>query len=363
MAVLRKSAVLSAILWGILTTTAFAVQPALHLPPWAELSLRFTSPPIIGETTDLVGEMRCLIGEGEMGTLSLQLPPGLRVISGRPTVRVKLVRGRNQRVAVRVGVEKPCPKGRVALTLVAPYPQKGVIAQIKKGTKNREIQLKRINLVHQLKGKQEMSASLRLHVSHFESISGAADVVWRRVARGPRGKGLFILRPSPNLGNRKTIQSRIRSFERHENILRRNPRLRARVAASAKSGRKSKVVAYGENLFALATILYAEEPSCAPAIALLRRKAEKKRGVLSETVIALRNLEALALLHHGETKAAIRKWGLLCNDSKIGSLRAYALFNAGEATRISSSRKAAKEFFKAALSIRPGLTIARKRML
>ena len=347
----------------MITSAANAVQPALELPQWAELSLRFTSPPVIGSTTDIVGEMRCLLGEGKMGILSLELPPGLRIVSGRPTVRVRLVRSRNQRVALRVAVEKPCPKGRVTLTLKAPYPKKAVEKEIVKQTRNRQLRRKRLQFLNRVDKKQTLSASLRLHISHFESVTGAKDVVWRRIARGPSSKGLFILRPSPLTGQKAAVKERLRAFERHEHILRRNPRLRKKVATLARGGRRQKVVAYGEDLFALATYLYADEPSCAPAIAALRRKAERKKGVLRETIAALRNLEALALLHKGQMRGAVEVWVSLCEMKALGSLRAYALFNAGEALRISGARKDALEFFKSAINLRPGLTIARKRVL
>jgi len=342
--------------------SVFAVEPEKLLPEWAQLSLRFTVPPVIGSDTELVAEAVCLLGDGETATLAVRLPTALKVVGGAPSCEMPLLRGRRQRLVVRVRVAEPCPEGQIVVQLAAAFPRRAVEREVIARTKDSELQRERLQMVRRLDDLQTLALVRRIHVSHFESVALGHDVLWRRIARGPSGKGLFILRESPRAGNRADVEGRMTAFERHERILNRRPDLRAKVDARAAEGRRARIAAYGEDLFALATLLYADEPAAAPAVAALAKKADETAGISVETRLSLQNLAALAYVQRGDMQTAVHTWGRMAESPEAGSLRAYALYNAGEALRLAGKRDESVEMFRGAVGARPGLTVARKRL-
>lgn len=340
---------------------SWAVQPALQLPPWVECSLRFAAPPVVGERVTLVAEIHCLLGDGLLGEASIELPAALRVVAGQQKTVLRLVRGRRQRMVLYVDVIDSCPAGFVELRLVAPYPAGAVRKEIRQKTKDQALRDDRLALVDRLAPRQVVTSRLSFHSSRFEAAAGGRHVIWRQYHRGPRNRGCFVARSAPKNQSKQAVAFRIENFERRERMLARRPELRALVERRAGRGRAAKLAVYGEDLYGMASYLYAEDPR-SRAIVPLAVKATDKEGVLAETRWAILNLAALAQLQAGELVAATKLWSAIAQDATAGSLRAYAFYNTGEALRLAGKQEGAQECFVAALKLRPGLAIVQKRL-
>lgn len=360
-----RSRILVTMILGLVAVVATgpvrATQPGLELPAWADLVLHFVAPPEIGRPVELVAHVQVLRTDGGEATLTLELPPGLHLVSGERSVVLPMEAGLRLRHVVTVQVAAPLSSAAVSARLAAPLPRRALEAAVNRSTSDPGILAQRLALLAAQRSDAVVTAAVAFSSTRVEAAAGQGGVLWRRVVRGRDGAGLFIVRPVPRAASRPALLQRCELFERNEELVETRPALRAALAARPEA-RAAAQAAYGEDVYALGALAFAERSTDVDGIAELLRRVAGRPGILAESRAALLNLEAMALREAGRLDEALRRWAALAEDGSSGGLRAYAMYNAGEALRVAGREAEAREWFRSALDLRPGLTVARKRL-
>ena len=159
------------------------------------------------------------------------------------------------------------------------------------------------------------------------------------------------------------LTNRIKKFEHFERLLN-NRESKDEFMAKIRDKRTRKIFDYLEDLYGLSCYYYENHSSgSSKSIKELLDKALKYREFDIARMIAIRNVMGpLSLVKSHQLKSAARLWASLGENTVSGTTRAYMLYNAGEVLRLGGESSKAVEFYKAALSHRPGLMIARDRI-
>lgn len=337
-------------------------QPALKLPAWLDLGVRFTALPYPGKETTIIGDIYTLVGTGEKATVTFELPAGFSIVSGDKSQVINLYRGRRKRIIIKVRSDKPCGKSQIKMVVTADYPLAAMKKEIKLSTPDREVRAKRMSLAESLAGKRTVSFVKKLFISENEIFLSDKDVLWPTLQKVPSFNGSFFARAFYDVRDIKEVKNRLRQFEHYERLLKSKGNVDSLFSGKHKLKRLKRIAEYGEDLYALATYFYRNRSADRGRMKKLVDKASSYSEINTETVIALKNLLALTNVQAGETVAAVKIWAKLGEKASTGTFGAYMLYNAGEALRGMKKRNESVDFFRAALVERQGLLIARERL-
>jgi hypothetical protein len=360
--------VLSCLLFSGIVFSLFSLnigygsQPALELPQWLDLGLRFTSLPYPGKETTIIGEVYTLVGNGEKATVTFDIPDGFSLLSGDKSQVIELFKGRRKRLTIKVRSDVPCGESQVRIIVTADYPVNGMKEEISASTADEELRNKRIRLAESLKGNRTVSFVERIFVSKDEIMVGDREVVWRNLEKVSSTDGFFLARDMYDAQDIKETKNRLRQFENYERILKSKGNMDAFFSGKYRAMRVKKIAEYGEDLYSLAVYYYKNQTVDNERMNKLVAKAASYSEINRETIVALQNLLALTNVRSKEAGKALKVWASLGEKPSTGTFSAYMLYNAGEALRIIGKHNESAEFFRAALNERPGLLIARERL-
>ena len=361
-AFLSSCLLISIVSLSLFSGVSYGWQPALELPVWIDLGLRFTGTPYPGQGTTLIGEIYTLVGDGGKATVTFELPEGFSILSGKKSRTIKLSKGFRKRIVLKVRSDKPCGKSFVKMSVVADFPVSAMKEQIRMSTQDREIQGKRIALASSLKGKRTVSFVKRLYVSKNEVSILDKNVLWTQMAVALPTNGSFFMRDYYEKENVADVRSRLKRFEHYERLLRSKGNVDSFLSGSYKEKRLKKIAQYGEDLHSMAIYYYRKLPGDTKRIRKLIDKTKSYDAISNETLVALKNLLALVHIQTNEVSKAVKVWAKLSEEPFTGTLSGYMLYNAGEALNSMKKKEESVEFFRAALLERPGLLLARERL-
>jgi len=349
-------------LFGLFPCLSFGWQPALELPKWVDLGFRFSSLPLPGKEATIIGEIYTLVGNGEMATVTFELPKGISIISGDKSRVIKLSKGFRKRVTLKIRSNRPCGSSQIKMSLVADYPVSAMKEEIRISSSDSEICEKRIALANSLKVRRTISYVKRLYISDNEVSISDKDVLWSNTERISSIAGVFFVRDFYETKDIKIVKNRLRRFEHYERLLKTSSDSGTFLSGKFKAKRLKKIAQYGEDLHSMAIYYFQNLPADSKRVNKLIDKAVLYSEINDETLVSLKNLSAMVNVQANEVTKAVKIWATLAEAGATGTLTAYMLYNTGEALRGIGKQKESVEFFRAALLERPGLLLARERL-